>query len=179
MNKPDHVEVVLDRLEWLHAMTKGAERASFRLESKHAKFYDPSRMEPDVLADQLAAVGEYAVAKLLGHPWTAGANWPAELHGLFRHLPDVGDGNSASVEVKRIRSLEHRLFPVDPGNAGQAIFVVHPEPPKYRTVLVLGWARADDALQVAKRAIPGVDRLFAPLTLLTLEGIRRPLEVAA
>ena len=162
-----YVRVDLEPFEWEEAMCVGIKRVARNRGRSNAGHYERTHITTDYTANCAGAVAERAVAKATNRYWTAGGAWAQAEHADYRVLPDVSDG----IEVRRIKDLNNQWFAVDEITSASTLFACYCEPPDYTTVRILGWATHEHALAHAAKHIPTVNRLFAPLTILTLQGL--------
>lgn len=122
--------------EW--AQHVGEMRDAANANKRDAPYYDPKRMEPNLIASVASACAEMAVAKRLNKYWD-GSFWTAAQHKQFRHLADVG----TNTEVRRIRSRSNPMVVRERDvKAGRVMVCAYPVPDEFVVVEVIGYGLA-------------------------------------
>ena len=114
-------------------------------DARHYQGIDRTKADDSQTSHCVAAVAEYAVAKLTGQRWH-GLAWSREDHGAHRNDPDVGE----RLEVRRILKPGNGLQVRDRDIARDRIMVLaYPLPLSgYRVVDVIGWIEAREGQKV-------------------------------
>lgn len=143
----------------------GAQRTAANAGRENAYHYrDTSKMEDERTASFAAAAAECATARLVNQYWTAGGAWPADRHGDFSRLPDVG----YNIEVRRVRDFTTTTFAVRQRDLSRTIVACFVVPPELTEVRVLGWIRGKDAWEAGR---PVDDYARVPIDALTRDPL--------
>jgi hypothetical protein len=126
--------------EYERAFSVGIARFTANWGVGDAEHYDRSRMEEDRNAQAAAAVCEVAVARYINEYWH-GHVWNRSDHSKYKSLADVGE----NVEVRRVRTAPG--VAVRKTDAGKIIWAAKIVDPEYRTVELLGFVKAEDAIE--------------------------------
>ena len=104
-------------------------------------------MEDNRTAEVAAAICELAVAKHTNRYWPAQV-WHASDHGKYRDLPDVGH----NIEVRRIRTKKEAAVRRHQLGKNLVLYVAEAVYPEFRSVLLHGWLRYDDAWELGNES---------------------------
>jgi hypothetical protein len=145
---PTRPVVELQPWEYMWAHTVGALRDSANLHKQDSAYYDPERMEHNLIASRAAAVAEMVVAKYLGLYW-GGHVWDSAQHDHFRMESDVGD----RIEVRRIRRAQAPLTvrKRDLAVEGRIVVSVFVDSQEQTSGQIMGWLPAVDAWEQGRR----------------------------
>lgn len=131
--------ITLHPWEYARGFQVGIERFVANWGTNDAQHYDRARMEEDRNAQAAAALCEIAVARFTNQYWP-GHVWHRSEHGRYRHMADVG----SRIEVRRIRTGGG--VPVRRTDAGREVWAARMADDEYRTVELLGYVNADEAI---------------------------------
>lgn len=149
--------VCLQPWEYERGFAVGIARYTANWSVADAKHYDRSRMEEDRKASSAAAICELAVAKYTNSYWH-GHIWHRSDHRRYSRLPDVG----AVIEVRRVRTKD--AVAVRRTDAGREVWAARINDPEYRSVEILGFVMADEAIANFRE---GEDWGYFPISRLT------------
>jgi hypothetical protein len=116
-------------------------------DASHYREIDRTRADDSLTSNCVAAVAEYAVAKLTGQVWH-GLAWRRNNHHLHRNDPDVGE----RIEVRRVLKPSNGL-PIRERDIerGRLMVLAYPLPlAGYRVIDVIGWIDATEGGKVAE-----------------------------
>ena len=140
--------VTLTQAEFDQAWAVGEAREAANAgvgDARHYQGIDRTKADDSLTSHCVAAVAEYAVAKLTGQRWH-GLAWSRDDHGAHRNDPDVGQ----RIEVRRILKPNNGLQIRERDIVQDRIMVLaYPLPLSgYRVVDVIGWIEAREGQKV-------------------------------